>query len=254
MMNSQKITDKIITNIESSDLLYEPFVHKFVENVLPQEFYEEILLNLPEKSDYPNLLESGRVGKDYSKERYLLDLGDKNVIQKFSNEKKIFVEKLIEIFLSPRIFQSVSKIFFSTLKNRFQNFSDEEKKLYGENNFKFDIGLSLVKDFTKYSLDVHTDSKHKFLTFLFYLPKDNSLSDFGTTLYKAKFDKIVPNKIHFSQKETKEFFEPIKKCPFVPNSLLVFPRTNQSYHGVELVNIHQQERDLLLLNYHLKEI
>ena len=45
-MNSQEIIDKVIINIESSDLFYEPFAHKFVENVLPKGFYEEILLNV----------------------------------------------------------------------------------------------------------------------------------------------------------------------------------------------------------------
>ena len=119
---------------------------------------------------------------------------------------------------------------------------------------KFKIGLSLVKDFTKYSMGVHTDAKHKFLTFLFYLPKDRNLSNIGTTLYKAKTDQIDPKQIHFSPNESQEYFKPIKRCPFIPNSLLVFPRTNYSYHGVEKVNIHQQERDLLLLNYHLKQI
>lgn len=253
-MNTAEITNQIIKNIELSKLYIEPFDHKFVENVLPKDFYKEILDNLPEKSDYPNLLESGRVGKDYSKERYLLDLGNKSVIDSLSYEKKLFLNKLIDIFLSPKIFQAVSKIFFLTLQNRFKNFSDEEKKLYGENNFKFDIGLSLVKDFSQYSLDVHTDSRHKFLTFLFYLPKDKSLSNIGTSLYKAKVNDINPNQIHFSEKESKKLFDPVKKCPFIPNSLLVFPRTNTSYHGVEEVNINKNQRDLLLLNYHLKKI
>jgi len=253
-MNAIEITNQVIKNIEAANFSEEPFDHKFVENVLPKDFYQEILESLPEKSDYPNLLESGRVGQEYSKERYLLDLGDKSIIDKLPNDKKLFLNKLIDIFLSPKIFQSVSKIFFLTLKKRFQNFSDDEKKLYGENNFKFDIGLSLVKDFSQYSLDVHTDSRHKFLTFLFYLPKDDSISNIGTTLYRAKKNDINENQIHFSEEESKELFEPVKKCPFIPNSLLVFPRTNISYHGVEEVNINKNQRDLLLLNYHLKKI
>lgn len=253
-MDNNRIIEEIINNIESSELINDPFDHKFVSNVLPQDFYKEILLNLPTKTEYPNLFESGRVGKDYSKERYLLNLSDQSIIQNFSDEKQLFIKKLINIFTSSKIFQSVSKQFFRTLKKRFQNFSEKEKNLYGENNFKFKIGLSLVKDFTKYSMGVHTDARHKFLTFLFYLPKDKNLSNIGTTLYKAKIDQIDQKIIHFSPKESQEYFKPIKRCPFVPNSLLVFPRTNYSYHGVEEVNIHQQERDLLLLNYHLKKI
>ena len=135
-MDNNKIIEKIINNIELSELINDPFDHKFVTNVLPADFFKEILLNLPARTEYPNLFESGRVGKDYSKERYLLNLNDQNIIQNFSDEKKLFIKKLITIFTSSKIFESVSKQFFMILKNRFQNFSEEEKNLYGKNNFK----------------------------------------------------------------------------------------------------------------------
>ena len=48
-------------------------------------------------------------------------------------------------------------------------------------------------------------------------------------------------------------FELIKKVPFLPNSLLVFPRTNYSFHGVEKINENQSERNLIQLNYYLKQ-
>ena len=54
---------------------------------------------------------------------------------------------------------------------------------------------------------------------------------------------------HYSEKDTKMLFKKVKTCEFKKNSVLVFPRTNYSYHGVEEVNIHQQERNLLLANF-----
>ena len=64
--------------------------------------------------------------------------------------------------------------------------SDFEKKTFGHKNFEYSIRSSLVKDLQKYKLGVHTDTVHKFVTFLFYIPKDNSNSNLGTTLYKPK--------------------------------------------------------------------
>ena len=66
----------------------------------------------------------------------------------------------------------------------------------------------------------------KLITFLFYIPKDNKLSDFGTSLYKSKNREHIENDKHLSEEETSLYFEKIKTCNFLPNSLLVFPRTN----------------------------
>ena len=43
-----------------------------------------------------------------------------------------------------------------------------------------------------------------------------------------------------------------KVAEFLPNSVLIFPRTNISYHGVSSINTGSYERNLLLLNYYFK--
>ena len=55
-----------------------------------------------------------------------------------------------------------------------------------------------------------------------------------------------------SIEDTNKKFKKITTCKFIPNSLLIFPRTNYSYHGVDEINIDSKERDLLLLNYYIK--
>ena len=108
-----------------------------------------------------------------------------------------------------------------------------------------------MKDFTKYNLGAHTDSVNKFVTFLFYIPSDNNLSNIGTSLYKPIVDIDSNKHRHFTTEQTKQNFIKVKTCPFVPNSLFLFPRTKSSFHGVEEVNIEQKERNLLLLNYYI---
>ena len=109
-------------------------------------------------------------------------------------------------------------------------------------------------DLTNYNLGAHTDSKEKFMTFLFYLPKDESNKNIGTSLYKLK--KNSNNNIsfnnHYSKEETKELFEEKKLAEFLPNSVLIFPRTDYSYHGVSSIKVGSYERNLLLLNYYYK--
>ena len=50
-MEFQKnLKNSLIRNIESSELLDKPFVHKFVENVFPESFYNELINNIPSTS------------------------------------------------------------------------------------------------------------------------------------------------------------------------------------------------------------
>ena len=111
----------------------------------------------------------------------------------------------------------------------------------------------MIKDFTKYNLGAHTDGIGKLISFLFYIPSNENLSNIGTSLYKP-IHKIDENEIgHFTIEDTKNRFKKVKTCPFIPNSLFLFPRTNYSFHGVEEINIYQEERNLLLLNYFINK-
>ena len=135
------------------------------------------------------------------------------------------------------------------------NFSEEETKLFGKGNFNFEGRISLVKDYTKYQLGAHTDHPNKFLTFLFYLPRDTSIREIGTSLYKlTDKNKLDSFSLHNTIEETNKNFIETKKVEFLPNSVLIFPRTNISYHGVSSINIGSLERNLLLLNFYFKKI
>lgn len=56
---------------------------------------------------------------------------------------------------------------------------------------------------------------------------------------------------HQSVESTNNNFTKVKTCKFHPNTLLIFPRTNESFHGVDEINIDSKERDLLLFNYYI---
>lgn len=247
-MNNQDNTKNcIIENILSTELIHNPFDHKFVENVFPSKFYDELLLNIPNKSDFIPITETGTVGKSYSPERYIFNLLDKQLIAKIDEGKRKFFKNLLDILLSKELFTSVTSQFSKAIDDRLANFTSTEKEKLGTSNFKFTIRIALVKDFTKYALGAHTDTVNKFVTFLFYIPSDDSVSQVGTCLYEPK--TTIEHDMHHSSEKTKEFFTKVKTCPFIPNSVLVFPRTQTSFHGVEEVNIEQKERNLLLLNY-----
>ena len=250
MYNYNEIKKHIVDKILSSELLNHPFDHKFVGGVFPHYFYNDLLANIPDKSDFVPINKTAAVTPDYSPERFIFNFQEENIINRLEPSKKTFLQNFLKILVSQDLFTSVTSQFSKTIDSRLRNLSDAEKEECGAPNFDFLIKTSLIKDFTKYSLGAHTDTTTKFVTFLFYLPSNKDLQKVGTTLYQPIYN-ADPLK-HYSAEETKQNFNKIKTCPFIPNSVLIFPRTIMSFHGVEEVNIDQKERNLLLLNYFFK--
>ncbi len=252
-MNNEHIIKELINNISKAETIEFPFPHKFIENIFPKDFYEELLSFLPPKNTYLPIKATGRVNNvNYSNERYTFELTQDDYLSKLDLKNRNFFYNLRNILFSPLLFNSVASSFKKTIDNHLLNLSEEEKKTISFPNLQFYFKSALIKDYTKYSLGAHTDSFHKFITFLFYIPSNKSLIKNGTALYEPINE--IKSESHFTLESTKKLFNKIKTCPFIPNSLLIFPRTNNSFHGVEEVNIEQKERNLLLLNYYLKKI
>ena len=250
-MDKEIEQEHIINRINSSELIQEPFVHKLVKDVFSNNYYQDLLKYLPNKGQYIPITETGSVSKNYSSERYVFNFTREN-LNKLSKEQNDFFKNLKDILFSGKLFHSATKMFENVIKNRIKHFSEKEIKMMGAGDFAIQIRTMLVKDYTKYRLGAHTDVERKLLSFLFYLPKNDELKNVGTSLYRAngRIDDKDLSK-HFSVQETEEKFTKVKTCLFLPNSVFIFPRTTNSFHGVEEVNIEQKERNLLLLNYYL---
>ena len=249
-MNKNNIISELVKNISNSQLIAEPFVYQFIEKVFPENFYIQLLENIPDTSEFTAINKTGTVGKDYPDERFIFNYTDKKDFEKLTESQKSFFNDLRYILSSVDLFKVATSVFKETLDKNIANLRDDPKKHLDTTNLKFKLRTSLIKDCTRYSLGAHTDSASKFITFLFYIPTNEELKENGTSLYKP----LIPsqNITHFNLEDTKKKFRRVKTCPFIPNSVLIFPRTPMSFHGVEEINIDQKERNLLLLNYYFQ--
>ena len=248
-MDKNNIISGLSNNISNSQVIQEPFVHQFIEKIFPEDFYLQLLENIPNVSEFTAINKTGTVGKDYPDERFVFNYTDQKDTEKLSESQKLFFNELRYIMSSADLFKVVTSIFKETLDKSIASLRDDPKRHLDTSNLKFTLRTSLIKDYTKYSLGAHTDSISKFVTFLFYIPTNEDLKENGTSLYKPL---ISPqDSTHFNMEDTKKNFQKVKTCPFIPNSVLIFPRTSTSFHGVEEVNIDQKERNLLLLNYYI---
>jgi hypothetical protein len=102
--------------------------------------------------------------------------------------------------------------------------------------------ILLMRDKVGYSIGPHTDTPRKAVTALFYTPKDDRNWKYGTAIYKHKKGLSDPKGLHGAPRSD---FECVKTATFTPNTLLIFARSDVSWHGVEPFT-GVGERDILL--------
>lgn len=187
-----------------------PFPHVFVRNVFPQTFYDQIRAALPDLSKYGDL-EGAKYGS-----RVFNDASD----------------PVFDLFKSANWTNLACKVFKRQI---IENLGSE---------FPASTDLRLVSDAENYKIGPHTDAKHKVLSFLFYLPPDESLAPYGTSIFLPNDPEFrCPGGPHHKFDQ----FTKIATMPFIPNSLFAFFKTDNSFHGVEPITIPCR-RDVLLWN------
>jgi len=228
----------VVYRVANAPVRDYPFPHVLVHEVFPPDFYRELRANLPEQGALKTLGALGRItGGDYPA-RLVMPLTPENTA-KLPAEQRAFWERFGNWILTGGFGRMMLAKFEPWLKTRFadlgrQNFSDE---------------VLIVRDGTSYALGPHTDARHKVLSFLFYLPADDSQAHLGTSIY-------LPNDPQFrcegGPEHDRRRFRLMATMPYLPNTLFAFMKTSNSFHGVEPIHGPAVRRDVLLYDIHLK--
>jgi len=209
-----------------------PFPHIYVRDVFPADFYEDMLDRLPEKEALKTLTSMGRVAKDYSESRFVLPLTARD-LGGIAPALRDFWGELAGWMLGGGFGQLMVATFAEFLQQRLGDLT----------RAGFHDEALLVQDYTTYALGPHTDSPLKVLSFLFYLPADDSRPHLGTSLYLPKDPSFLcPGGPHYPF----ERFQRVCTMPYLPNTLFAFPKSANSFHGVEPIADTPVRRDLLL--------
>lgn len=213
-----------------------PYPHFFVHDVFPADFYSALQANLPDPAALLSL-EAARGVKGY-KERFILGLHPADLARLPASQRE-FWEGFAQWLLSGRFSQLILNRFREPIAHRFS----------GRNDVDFYHEAMLVQDVTKYKLGPHTDSSHKVVTLLFYLPRDESQAHLGTSIYVPKDGSF---RCQGSAHYTFDQFDRVATMPFLPNSVFTFLKTDNSFHGVEPVNDPNTRRWLLLFDIYVR--
>lgn len=231
----------VLSRIRETTLQPEPFPHKIVDNVFPDGYFDELTSQFPSDSSMGPLSETGRVTKGAYAERMCILLEPDGILKLPERQRAFWVE-LSQWLFHPDFINGVGDIFWPYLENRFAFYRTRE----GRVRLRGD-GL-IVSDRTNYEIGPHSDSSHRLITFLFYLPKDDSLRLHGTSIYRPKDRSFVCGRgLHYPFDK----FERVSTTEFIPNRLFCFVKNERSFHGVEALAQAGIERRLLIYNVRL---
>jgi hypothetical protein len=225
------VHDHVFLRIEETPAQTEPFPHLYVRDVFPSDFYASLISHLPEDSRYKPFAPpyEMRLSLDVNPEK-AAELGPFwQAFESWINGQDFLdgmVHKFAQ-FLPPVHHHRASLVDASTI----------------DGQVRVGTRTILNRDYANFVLGPHTDQVAKFIVAIFYLANDDRFSDFGTSIYRPKEEGFVSWK---SPHHPHDKFNLVRTFPNVPNSLFVFVKTDNSFHGVEPGDYPNDGRNLLM--------
>ena len=244
--NSQIINSEFLyaaNTIVNSKISQQPFPYIFAENIFENEYYLQIIKNFPRYQEMTPLNQTDRVRSDRSnkyKQRLVIQL-DKESTTHLNEDQIIFWNDFSKSLASKTFSKVLFKKFYPWIANRVAR-----NILSDDNKFNVHCDILLVNDQTNYKIGPHTDHPERIFSLLFYLPEESSTESLGTSIY-------IPKNKSFTCKGgphyNKEYFKKVTTMPYRKNSLFIFPKTLNSFHGVEELTEKGINRRLIIANF-----
>jgi hypothetical protein len=232
------VLDHFAERLRTARVETDPFAHYYVEGVFPEDYYRELLSNLPSSEVYENLYEVTDLKLDHFRHR---DQRDMNAgwTERLPRELRPFWSAFNEWFLGPEFAQAVLRSF------------DSQRASWPE----VSVESQFIRHRAGYFLGPHSDLYTKLVVLLIYLAPDNGAEHLGTSLYRPKNPAFTcPDSKHYPFED----FIRVKTAPYRANSLLAFMRSDVSFHGLEPLSqsdvITTAGRDVIQYVIHDKQL
>lgn len=235
----QGIQDHVLSRIRSTAVNEKHFPISIVDNVFPDDYYQKILEHFPSDHQLTPINKTGRTtGSTY--EQRLVALLTKEGLHHLTEEQGKFWTELTSWLHDAIFIEDIVDHFRPHLGSRLARIHEANA---GPALLRGDA--LLVSDRSNYAIGPHTDAAHRLISFLFYLPADSSQRHLGTSLYTPKkIGQTCTGEIHHNRDQ----FNITETIDYLPNRLVIFPRTDSSFHGVEPITDQSPQRHLLINN------
>ncbi len=238
------VLDHLLQRLRRTPAHDEPFSHFYLENVFPDDIYEQMMELMPAPAEYEPLSVDNYHNAKGQSTRDVMSLDEKH-LGKLPAEKREFWEAIAGVLQSPELKKLVFQKLSTDLSARFGVSRAETTKITTFSK------PSLFRDLDGYEIAPHPDGRAKIVTMQFYLPRDRSQLDLGTALYKWRLKSLKGLYSWHGR------FQKVKQFVFQPNSGYAFAVSNslrkKSWHGRESLPEGSGERNTLLNIYFARD-
>lgn len=222
---------------EIAEVSREPYCHFYAENVLPEDFFRELIVNFPVRSHYVPLNLKVWVRENGESTRDRMVLTDESIAQLPVVQRELW-GTVTDVLAAQELRQIAFRLLAEDIAARFKIAEHEVGTIEA---FPRTV---LFRDTESYKIKPHPDGTSRIVTMMLYLPPDLSQEDLGTSVYVKQplFMRIAGKK-----------FKEAKRFPYRPNSLSAFAvnrlGARTSWHGVEQIGPNRGVRNSMLTQY-----
>lgn len=234
-MNAVK--SHVLDQIAKTPLVTSPFPYMYMTEVFPEEYYSTLLEKLPGDEAY----------KKYHppyEARLSIELKPDSAL----TENEFWKEAVSFLSSDDFLFAMASK-FGEHIPKVYSGRREFVEPHRSGKNVSIGNRLILTRDYANYAISPHTDAPPKFITGLLYLARDNSMTNFGTSIYApkdGKFKQWGANRFQDAHLPYEDFTL-LETMSYRPNSAIFFLKTDNSFHGVERSEEYANSgRDMLM--------
>jgi hypothetical protein len=226
------LRNHLINVVNAAQLEREPFCHIYMQGMFPSEVYNLLLRNFPPKVFYTPLNPRKWVRADGTSTRDKFFLTPDN-LARLSPESAGLWSTYVRAVTDDQFKRAIFGKLAPDLAARFGVAEDAVPDIECGHE------IMLVRDTEDYVIKPHPDGLNKFVTFQFYLPRDESQLELGTSLFRCRRSIF------------RSTFEEVKRFPFRPNSAYAFAVSDSpdrtSWHGRERLSGFAGARNTLML-------
>ena len=219
--------------LESTPLAAEPFPHLYVEQIFPGAVYRAMVDALPPSEFYER--QPTTAGRRLSAEI------NHEWLSRLPEGMAKFWMKLGGLLNSQDLLDRVAAKF-SHLLPTMRSHREYHIAAAPDGRVRVRPRIQLSRARDSFAQKPHTDSPSKFIVGIFYLPRDQALRNFGTSIYTPR-DPMFRDWI--ARRHPVALFNRIETFPCIPNTMFMFMKSDHSFHGVEPQTPSQADRNVM---------
>jgi hypothetical protein len=234
------ILEHLLERINDIPAIDEPFSHIYLEQVFPEDVYEQVLHHLPDPAVYRAAAERHYDSGEGEYVRSLFELTLAQMVRLSEEEQELW-NGIAAALTAPELKEAMFTKLAKDLTFRYGVPASHVGQLAGF------ARPTLYRETAGFEIPPHPDTRKKVVTMHLYLPADDSQLDLGTALYRRKRFAWPFGTWHHRFEKVKQFaFQPNSGYAFVVNNAL----TKQSWHGREKLPGDAGVRNTLLNTFY----